>query len=138
MFSNVAYFCNVWTFLINVLFFVTCRIGTKEKWVWRISSFYLNTLQDAYKGKRDWRNPTHYYNTCIYIYIYIYTMCIRGWVGIWHERFENGVAFWVGIPVKVTQEAGVVPRCRRAAIETPFNRRILYAGKRLAYSTPRL
>ena len=29
-------------------------------------------------------------------------------------------AFWVGIPVKVTQEAGVVPRCRRAAIGTPL------------------
>ena len=29
-------------------------------------------------------------------------------------------AFWAGIPVEVTQEAGVVPRCRYAAIETPF------------------
>jgi len=29
-------------------------------------------------------------------------------------------AFWAGIPVEVTQEAGVVPRCRRAAIGTPF------------------
>ena len=29
-------------------------------------------------------------------------------------------AFWVGIPVEVTQEAGVVPRCRRATIGTPF------------------
>ena len=29
-------------------------------------------------------------------------------------------AFWVGIPVEVTQEAGKVPRCRRAAFRTPF------------------
>ena len=29
-------------------------------------------------------------------------------------------AFWAGIPIEVTQKAGVVPRCRCAAIETPF------------------
>ena len=29
-------------------------------------------------------------------------------------------AFWVGIPVEVTQEAGVIPRCRRAVVGTPF------------------
>ena len=29
-------------------------------------------------------------------------------------------ALWAGIPVKVTQEAGVVPRCRQAVIGTPF------------------
>ena len=29
-------------------------------------------------------------------------------------------AFWAGIPVEVIEEAGVVPRCRRAAIGTPF------------------
>ena len=29
-------------------------------------------------------------------------------------------AFWAGIPVEVTQEAGVVPRRRRAAIGTLF------------------
>ena len=29
-------------------------------------------------------------------------------------------AFWAGIPVEVTQVAGVVSRCRRAAIGTPF------------------
>ena len=28
--------------------------------------------------------------------------------------------FWAGIPIEVTQEAGVVPRCRLAAIGTPF------------------
>ena len=28
--------------------------------------------------------------------------------------------FWVGVPVEVTQETGVVPRCRCAAIGTPF------------------
>ena len=29
-------------------------------------------------------------------------------------------AFWAGIPVEVIQEAGVVSRCRRAAIWTSF------------------
>ena len=29
-------------------------------------------------------------------------------------------AFWAGIPVEVTQEAGIVPSCRRAAIGTRF------------------
>ena len=29
-------------------------------------------------------------------------------------------AFWTCIPVEITQEAGVVPRCRRTAIGTPF------------------
>ena len=29
-------------------------------------------------------------------------------------------AFWAGIPVEDTQETGVVPRCRRTAIGTPF------------------
>ena len=29
-------------------------------------------------------------------------------------------SFWAGILVEVTQEAGLVPRCRRAAIGTPF------------------
>ena len=29
-------------------------------------------------------------------------------------------AFWTGIPVEVTQETGVVLRCRRADIGTPF------------------
>ena len=37
-----------------------------------------------------------------------------------HKRFENDAAFWAGIPVEVTQEAGVVPRYRRAKIGTPF------------------
>ena len=27
---------------------------------------------------------------------------------------------WAGIQVEVTQEAGIVPRCRHAAIGTPF------------------
>ena len=30
-------------------------------------------------------------------------------------------AFLTGIPVEVIQQAGVVPRCRRAAIVTPLN-----------------
>ena len=29
-------------------------------------------------------------------------------------------AFWAAIPVEVTQEAGIFPRCRRAAIRTLF------------------
>ena len=29
-------------------------------------------------------------------------------------------AFWVGVPVEVTQDAGVVPHCRCAVIGTPF------------------
>ena len=29
-------------------------------------------------------------------------------------------AFWAVIPVKVTQEAGLVLRCRRAVIGTPY------------------
>ena len=41
-------------------------------------------------------------------------------MGIGHERFENGGSVMGGIPVEVTQEAGVVPRCSRAAIGTPF------------------
>ena len=29
-------------------------------------------------------------------------------------------SFWAGIPVDVTREAGVVPRCRRSVIGTHF------------------
>ena len=28
-------------------------------------------------------------------------------------------SFWVGIPVEVTQEAGVIPRCRRTLFSFP-------------------
>jgi len=40
------------------------------------------------------------------------TMCIRGSVGLWHERFENSgsvLGRHPGLFVQVTQEAGVVP-----------------------------
>ena len=36
------------------------------------------------------------------------------------EVLRMVAAFWAGIPVEVTEEASVDPRCRRAAIETPF------------------
>ena len=44
-------------------------------------------------------------------------MCKRGWVGIGHERCENGGSV---SEVEVTQKAGVVPRCIRAVIGTLF------------------
>ena len=46
--------------------------------------------------------------------------CVKGieWAGIGHKRVE--AALWAGISVEITQEAGVDPRCRRAAIVTPF------------------
>ena len=43
-------------------------------------------------------------------------MCKMGWVRFRHERFENGGSVWAGIPVEVTQEAGVVPGRKRAVI----------------------
>ena len=47
--------------------------------------------------------------------------CIKGveW-GLGTRGLRMVAAFLAGIPVEVTQEAGVVPRCRRAAIGTPF------------------
>ena len=43
-------------------------------------------------------------------------MCKRGCVGIVHERLRIVVLFWAGIKVEVIHDAGVVPRCRHAAI----------------------
>ena len=40
--------------------------------------------------------------------------------GLGTRSLRMVAAFWAGNPVYVTQEAGVVPRCRRAAIELPF------------------
>ena len=37
-----------------------------------------------------------------------------------HSQLRMLAAVWVGIPVEITQEASVVPRCRRAAIGTSF------------------
>ena len=40
--------------------------------------------------------------------------------GIDKRGFKILAPFWAGIPVDVTQDAGGVPRCRRAAIRIPF------------------
>jgi len=40
--------------------------------------------------------------------------------GLGTRGLRKVAAFWAGIPVEVKQEAGVVPRCRRAAIGTLF------------------
>ena len=47
--------------------------------------------------------------------------CVKGvkW-GFGTRGLRMLAAFWTGIPVEVTQEAGVVPRRRRAAIGTSF------------------
>jgi len=49
------------------------------------------------------------------------TPCVKGieW-RLGTRGLRRLAAFWAGIPVEVTQEAGVVPRCRNAAIGTPF------------------
>ena len=48
-------------------------------------------------------------------------LCVTGaeW-GMVTRGLRMVAAFWAGIPVEVTQEAGVVPRCRCAVIEIPF------------------
>ena len=47
--------------------------------------------------------------------------CVKGGEGRLDRRgLRMGSAFWAGIPVEVTQKAGVVPCCRRAAIGTTF------------------
>ena len=66
--------------------------------------------------------------------------CVK-WVewGLGTRVLRMVAAFWPGIRVKVTQEAGVVPRIRRAAIGTLFfSRLIRHIGKRKAYITLRL
>ena len=47
--------------------------------------------------------------------------CAKGveW-GLGTRGLRTVAAFWAGIPVEVIQEAGVVPRCIRATMETPF------------------
>ena len=47
--------------------------------------------------------------------------CVKGveW-GLGKGGLRMAAAFWADIPVEVTQEADIVPRCRRAAIETSF------------------
>ena len=40
--------------------------------------------------------------------------------GLGRRSLRIMAAFWAGIPVEVTQEASLVPRCRRAVIGTPF------------------
>ena len=41
-------------------------------------------------------------------------------MGLGMRGLRMVAAFWPRIPVEVTQEAGVVPRCRRAVIGTPI------------------
>ena len=47
--------------------------------------------------------------------------CVKvvGW-GLGKRGLRIVAAFWACIPVEVTQEAGVVASCRRAAIGTPI------------------
>ena len=40
--------------------------------------------------------------------------------GLGARGLKMVAAFWAGIPVEVTQEAAVDPRCRRVAIGTPL------------------
>ena len=44
----------------------------------------------------------------------------RDELGLGTRGLRMVAAFWAGIPVEATQEAGVIPRCRRGAIATPF------------------
>ena len=44
--------------------------------------------------------------------------------------------FWAGIPVEVTQEAGVVPCCKALPSGHPFSYHTRHAGKQSAFSTP--
>ena len=47
--------------------------------------------------------------------------CVKGveW-GLGTRGLRMGAELWAGITVEVTEEAGVVPRCRTAAIGTHF------------------
>ena len=40
--------------------------------------------------------------------------------GLGMKDLKIMAVFWAGIPVEVTQEAGIVPHCRRVAIGTPI------------------
>ena len=47
--------------------------------------------------------------------------CVKGvQQGLDTRGLRIMAAIWAGIPVEVTEEAGVVLRCRRAATGTPF------------------
>ena len=47
--------------------------------------------------------------------------CVKGVeCGLCTRGLRIVAAFLAGIPVEITQEAGVVPRLRRAAVGTPF------------------
>ena len=63
--------------------------------------------------------------------------CVKGveWV-VGTKGLRMVAAFWVGIPLEVTKEAGVVPHRKRTAIRTPFYypHRTRWE-KRRAYST---
>ena len=46
--------------------------------------------------------------------------CVKGFEwGLGTRGLRMVAAFWAGFPVEVTQETGVVPRCRGAAVRTP-------------------
>ena len=49
------------------------------------------------------------------------TMCKRGQMGIEHEIYENGCSVLGRRTRRVIKEAGVVPCCRRIAIEATFS-----------------
>ena len=40
--------------------------------------------------------------------------------GLCTKGLRMVAGFWAGIPVEITQEAGLILRCRRAAIGSPF------------------
>ena len=62
------------------------------------------------------------------------TPCEKRLSGMGYKRFENGDSVLAGILVEFTQEAGVVPRSRRAATGHRFSFLMRHAGKRWAYS----
>ena len=47
--------------------------------------------------------------------------CVKGvGRGLGTRGLKMMAAFWAGIPVEVTREAGIVPRGKRVATGTPF------------------
>ena len=63
--------------------------------------------------------------------------CVKGveW-GFGTRCLRMVAAFWAGISVEVTHEAGVVPRCRRGAIGHRFSRLLQRAWKWWAFPLP--
>ena len=48
------------------------------------------------------------------------TMCIGVEWGLGTRGLRMVAAFWAGIPIEITQKAGVILRCRRGVIGTPL------------------